>query len=237
MLKRLRYNISALSTFFILMRRIVVFALFLCMCWIPAIGQWQWTLYGGEAAPLLASGNAPELRTSLATGLRASYRLADDQTGWMLTGEIWQMRPFSYNPPDTNAFPPDTFFHVKRYQLIPFMLGIGRRFALTSWATGMLHAAAGGYFRYIDCQQMSPARIIEEMGESGWGFSLRTAAGVSLWERLNLEVWFTAMGKPFEKEAGSLPGSESKRVVFNRTHWHLEGYRQCFWGFALGYSF
>ena len=214
-------------------RRLVLFLMCCAVC-VAASGQWGATLMGGVALPTEAGEGMPELRASLATGLRGSYALGSEDGGWELTAEVWHLRQLKEHNPSLTAVPLDTAFHVKRYQLIPFMLGVGYRFPLSSWASGVLRVGAGGYFRYMNFRQQTSAGVIDDLGESGWGASLRAGAEVTLWKRVSVEVWFTAMG--------SLGGSgewkeENKAVTFNRTHWHIEGYRQCFWGASIGYCF
>ena len=196
------------------MRRIVFFVM-LCVVWMPVKGQWETAVYGGVGVPMLASGNAPELRVSLATGLRGAYALSE---GWVLTGEVWQVRHLKEDNIDITVVPLDTAFRVKRYQLIPLMLGAGYRFPLSDWAKGTLYASAGGYFRYIHCQKQTATLLFDDKGESGWGFAGKMGAEVTLWERLSLQVWFMAMGNPFEKEVGILPGSKDAEVTYNRCH-------------------
>lgn len=217
------------------MRRVSLLLLMLCVLWIPSHGQVEFTLHGGVALPALASGNAPELRTSFATGLRLSYPLATGGSGWLLTADMWQVREFGKDSPDISIVPLDTSFHVKRYQLIPFTLGAAYRIPFGETVSATLYASLGGYFRYINCQRQSAVAVVDDMGESGWGFAARMAAELALWQRLTVELWFSAMGNPFEDAGSPLPGS--KALSLNRSHWHLDGYRQCFLGCSLGYRF
>ena len=208
-------------------------AMLLCVVVVPVKGQWKCTVYGGVAMPALSSSNAPELRTSLATGLRGDYSIGS----WLLTGEVWQVRQLREDNLDLTEVPLDTAFRVKRYQLIPLLLGVGYRFPLTDWSEGTLYGAVGGYFRYIHCQKQTSFMLIDDIGESGWGIAGKMSVEVRLWKRVNLSVWLMAMGNPFEEEGEAIPGSKASEVTFNRSHWQMEGYKQCFWGCALGYSF
>lgn len=199
--------------------------------------------------PAMASGNAPELRISLATGLQVSYSFGT----WALTGEVWQVRQLKEENPDVVVIPMDTAFYTKRYQLIPIMMGLERRIPLCDWAEGSVAFSLGAYFRYIHCRQRVAFRTISDMGESGWGFAGKVSAKVTMWKRVSFGVWFMAMGNPFETESEKMRGqmdvvSEQRiensgqwpvllKMRFPKTHWHLEGYRQCFWGMCLGYSF
>ena len=214
--------------------RVFCLVMLLCAAWAPAKGQWECALYGGVGMPVLASGNAPELRVSLVTGLRGGYAL---NGGWVLTGEVWQVRHLKEDNPNIVSVPLDTAFRVKRYQLIPLLVGVGYRFPLSDWAKGTVYASAGGYFRYIHCQKQTATLTLDDMGESGWGLAGKVGAEVMLWERLSLQGWFMAMGNPFENETSALPYRKNTDVTYNRTHWRLEGYRQCFWGVSLGYIF
>jgi hypothetical protein len=195
-----------------------------------ARAQWECTLYGGVAMPVLSSDNAPGLRVSLATGLRGGYSLGHN---WLLTGEVWQVRQLREDNPDITALPLDTAFHVKRYQLIPLMLGAGYRFPLNDWAEGTVYGALGACFRYIHCQQQTALGVIDDRGESGWGFAGKLSAELTLWKRLGMQVWFMALGSPGDDSWKE----EGKKVTYNRSHWQREGYRQCFWGVSLGYGF
>ena len=215
------------------MRKYVLFVLLMSGLCLSASGQWGGALFGGVGFPVPGGAGVPELRTSLATGLRGEYAKGD---GWVFTGEVWHLRQLENDCPSLTAVPMDTAFHVKRYQLMPFVLGAGYRLPFCDWAQGTVYASAGGYFRYLNCQRQTAAAVIDDMGESGWGFAVKASAEVTLWERVCLQVWFTAMGNPFENEDGAIPGSKAS-VSYNRSHWHLEGYRQCFWGCALGYGF
>lgn len=195
--------------------------------------QWECVLYGGVGLPVLSSDNAPELRESLATALRGGYALGES---WVLTGEVWQVRQFQLHDLD-ESLTVDSSFRVKRYQLLPFMLGVGYRLPLSSVVEGTCYASLGGYFRYIHCQKELTPQLMDDMGESGWGLAAKLSVEVMLWKRLGMQVWVMLMGNPFEEENAAIPGSKSDDFVFNRTHWHLEGYRQGFWGVMLGYRF
>lgn len=216
-----------------MMRRMLFLAMMLGAVVVPVRGQWGCTVHGGVAMPAFSSGNAPGLRVSLATGLRGGYSFGN----WFLTGEVWQVRQLREDNPDLTAVPMDTAFRVKRYQLIPLLLGTGYRFPLSPWSEGTIAVAAGGYFRYINCLKQTSAMTLSDMGESGWGFAGKVSAEVRLWKRVNLSVWFMTMGNPFEEVGETIPGSKASEVTFNRSHWQLEGFGQSFWGICLGYSF
>lgn len=192
--------------------------------------QWGCTLYGGVAMPLLSGDNALQLRASLATGLRGGYSLSNN---WLLTAEVGHVRQLQEDNPNITVFPLDTSFHVKRYQLIPIMLGVGHRFPLSHWLEGTVYASLGTFFRYIHTQQQTAPKVLDDRGESGWGFAGKLSAELTLWNHLSLQVWFMALGSPGNEEWKK----ESKKVTYNRSHWHMEGYKQCFWGVNLGYRF
>ena len=157
------------------MRRIVVIAVLFFAVAGPARGQWGCTLYGGLAVPTLASWNAPELRVSLATGLRGHWTV--DSSRWSVTGEVWQVRHLKEENPDVEVIPLDTICYVKRYQLIPFMLGAEYRFAVgTMPLTVAFGASLGGYFRYIHFRKRVTMQMINDIGESGWGMAGKVSA-------------------------------------------------------------
>jgi hypothetical protein len=75
--------------------------------------------------------------------------------------------------------------------------------------------------------------VLDDRGEGGWGLAGKLSAELTLWKHLSLQLWYMAFVSPGNEEWKQ----ESKKVTYNRTHWHLEGYKQSFWGVNLGYRF
>ena len=148
--------------------RIAVLCLLLSAVCLPVRGQWECALYGGVGLPALSGDNAPPLRTSLATALRGGYALGES---WLLTAEVGQLQQLRQEHPNLEALILDTAFHVKRYQFIPIMLGVGYRLPLSRPANHNItfQIALGTHFRYIHCQQQTSPMVVDDRGESGWG--------------------------------------------------------------------
>lgn len=212
--------------------RIAVLWLLLSAVCLPVRGQWECALYGGVGLPVLSGDNAPPLRTSLATALRGGYALGES---WLLTAEVGQLQQLRQEHPNLEALILDTAFHVKRYQFIPIMLGVGYRLPLSRPANHNItfQIALGTHFRYIHCQQQTSPMVVDDRGESGWGLAGKLSAELTLWNHLSLQLWYMAMGSPGDGEWKP----ESKKATYIKSHWHIEGYRQSSWGISLGYKF
>lgn len=213
------------------MKRIVLTSLLLFTAMFPARAQWDFGVTVGAALPWGASENAPALRTSYFAGVRSHYHLSGEN-GWQLLLMVDGVRWMSEKSPDVGALPLDTMLYAKRYFLLPVTFGVGYSRPLASRCHLDAYATVGGYYRLLNCQRMRSAGVMYDMEEHGLGFALKAGADLRIYN-WSLGISLTALGNPFEKQGPSLP--HTKAVAYEFSQPTLEGYRQCFLIFEIGY--
>lgn len=214
------------------MKRILLTGILLFSVVVPLRGQWSGGITLGVAVPFGGSGNAPELRSSFASGLRAIYALPATEGRWQLRLMVDGVRWMSESTPEAWGVPLDTGTYAKRYFFFPVTAGVGYSVTLGSRCYLDAYATVGGYYRLLNCQRMRSVGVVYDMEEHGLGFALKVGGEVR-YANVSLGVSLLALGNPFEKEEPLQP--QSKAVTHEFSQPTMKGYGQSFVTFEIGY--
>ncbi len=218
-------------------RTLSALALLLALTPLVSNAQWGAALSIGSATPTFASNNAPPLRATFLGSLRVRYTLRSHPQ-WTLFAELCNLRHRYLDGVDVEAVPKDSILHADKYMFYPLLFGVDYQIPLTQWGAFHLHAAAGFHFHAVNCHRQGRPRhiIINELW--GYGFALKAGADLLLWNHLSLGVSYIAMGNPFQQESEPLVGTPTKSSIITtqtRRYTNLDGYRQHFLTFSIGY--
>lgn len=221
------------------MKKLILIILSAIVAWgTPTHGQWEGSARMGAAIPAWSSRNAPELRTSVASGLTVSRALGESQ--WRVQLAVDGVHWLTSESPDLDAVPTDNQLYAKRYLLFPVTFGAVCRLVDSKGFVLDLHGGLGFHWRNLNCQQIASVAYsggdrevtVHDIEEHGWGFAAKAGADAR-YGHWGLALSLTAMGNPFEREGATL--QQTKSVVFQRSQPTLEGYGQCFCTLTLCY--
>lgn len=214
------------------MKRILLTGILLFTVVVPLRGQWSGGVTLGVAVPFGGSGNAPEMRSSFASGLRAEYALPATEGRWQLRLLVEGVRWMSESTPEAWAVPLDTGTYAKRYFFFPVTAGVGYSVTLGRGWHVEGYATVGGYYRLLNCERIRTVGVVYDMEEHGMGFALKVGGEVR-YANVSLGVSLLALGNPFEEEEPLQP--ETKAVAHEFSQPRMKGYRQSFVTLEIGY--
>lgn len=219
-----------------LLKRIIIAVLAVaCGGGVQAQLDWMGGLTMGAAFPAGASGNAPELRTSIASSLWVRGQLG--RTPVALTLMVDGVHWVNEVAPDRTAVPLDEGLYAKRYVLFPVTAGVALEVGEAWGFLFDVYATVGFHWRNLNCQRMAAPGLMDDMEEHGWGVAWKVGGEVLHRSHFSLSVSYLAVGNPFGTGGDGLQaGSGTVNADgIRRSQPSLEGYGQGFVTVSLGY--